>query len=370
MPELRDMFLEVPPRETAGSRTGDRFQYQWDWALAHVLQLHKGDDDYLVAFDYHDDVIDFDSCTNPSAIRFYQVKTKENGEWKLADLLRRKKGKSKEGDGEPALLHSHIGKMYSNKILFPDCAKMATFITNAPLNLPVAEEGDSKRIPASKLKPKDLSRIAEQMMQEHSLSESPQVGDLLIFEQSPLTIEDHATQLKGRLSDFLEERYHEQKFQIGAIYRALIGEITMRCRPGSHASFEQFVRARCISREEFGKLLTKIGAGPESADNIWSRAEAQLQVEDMKPFEIKAVYAAWRKHEVSRRDPTAVSVRQLSETVREALRQMKECIENESLSMRQILQAVIEDNGVRSASQGLFDNTYVRAVALMEFYES
>jgi hypothetical protein len=198
------------------------------------------------------------------------------------------------------------------------------------------------------------------------------LGDLLVFERSALTIEDHTIQLKGRLSEFLDDLYPNQKFQLGAIYRALVGEITIRCKPGSDppASFDEFAKTRCIGREQFGQILTKIGVGPEPLDDLWDRAEAQLGIEQMKPLEIKAIRAAWRMHEINRRDPRQQFVRQLSEAVRVSLDKMAEQDESQSLTLRQIIDQVLSDNTVKEKSQGLFNRPYIAAIAAMEFYES
>jgi hypothetical protein len=62
---LKQQLLDIKPRETSGARTANRFDYQDDWAFCQILELHEADDDYVVVFDYHDDVLVLDSATDP-----------------------------------------------------------------------------------------------------------------------------------------------------------------------------------------------------------------------------------------------------------------------------------------------------------------
>src|SRR4051812_13632329 len=86
-------IVAKPPRERAGSLAANRFGYQLDWALCRLLELHAEGKDYVVVIDLHDDVLVFDSATDPQSVICYQIKTKDSGSWSRANLLYRKKGK-------------------------------------------------------------------------------------------------------------------------------------------------------------------------------------------------------------------------------------------------------------------------------------
>lgn len=85
---LKEAFCSVPLRERAGPRTADRFEYQLHWALCHLLGLHESGQDYLITFDYHDDILVFDSESDPQNVAFIQVKTKDGKHWTLNDLIK------------------------------------------------------------------------------------------------------------------------------------------------------------------------------------------------------------------------------------------------------------------------------------------
>src|SRR5689334_18860686 len=92
---LLDVIFQVKPREVSGSRSSNRSDYQKSWAFCLLLKLHRTRQDYLVLFDYHDDVVVLDSAGSPSAIDFYQIKTKKGGNWTATLLLKREEGADK-----------------------------------------------------------------------------------------------------------------------------------------------------------------------------------------------------------------------------------------------------------------------------------
>lgn len=79
-------IAKTQPKENAGSGTSLRFEYQMNWGLKKLLELEDSGEDYTIAFDYHDDIIVFDKEVDATAVDFYQVKTKKNGNWKLSDI--------------------------------------------------------------------------------------------------------------------------------------------------------------------------------------------------------------------------------------------------------------------------------------------
>lgn len=93
-----------PQRETAGSDAAARFDYQKDWAFCQMMRKHIGDESYLIAFEYHDDVLFLSPADHPTSAEFFQVKTSAaSSPRKLSSITTRPKGKS-----------SIVGKMFAN----------------------------------------------------------------------------------------------------------------------------------------------------------------------------------------------------------------------------------------------------------------
>mgnify|MGYP005845213207 CR=1 FL=1 len=101
------LFAELtskPHRETAGSDTAARFDYQKDWAFCKMMRKHIADENYLIAFEYHDDVLFLTPADNPTSAEFCQVKTSSASKPRtFSSLTSFPKGKS-----------SILAKMFSN----------------------------------------------------------------------------------------------------------------------------------------------------------------------------------------------------------------------------------------------------------------
>lgn len=102
-----DLFTSVaekPQRETAGSDSASRFDYQKDWAFCRMIRKHIEGVDYLVAFEFHDDVVFLTPSTHPTNAEFCQVKTsRSQNPRKLSSLTAR-----------PRSNRSILAKMFAN----------------------------------------------------------------------------------------------------------------------------------------------------------------------------------------------------------------------------------------------------------------
>jgi hypothetical protein len=78
MGTLLDALAKGKRREDVGADTAARFDYQKSWALCEMLTRHKADSEYLVAFEFHDDVLFLTPEADPNAVEFYQVKTSKS----------------------------------------------------------------------------------------------------------------------------------------------------------------------------------------------------------------------------------------------------------------------------------------------------
>ncbi|TAK09860.1 MAG: DUF4297 domain-containing protein, partial [Rhizorhabdus sp.] len=65
---MGDLFADLtkkPQRETAGSDASTRFDYQKDWAFCEMMQRHRAEENYLIAFEFHDDVLFLSPAEQP-----------------------------------------------------------------------------------------------------------------------------------------------------------------------------------------------------------------------------------------------------------------------------------------------------------------
>lgn len=103
-PSLISDLTSKPQREIAGSDSAARFDYQKDWAFCRMMRKHMGGESYLVAFEYHDDVLFLTPSDAPTSAEFFQVKTSSSSSpRRLSSLTTRPRGKE-----------SIIAKMFTN----------------------------------------------------------------------------------------------------------------------------------------------------------------------------------------------------------------------------------------------------------------
>lgn len=101
---LLDQLSEKSQCETAGADSASRFDYQKDWAFCRMIRKHIQGEDYLVAFEYHDDVVFLEPSDAPTLAEFCQVKTSSSpSPRRLSSLTSRPKDKD-----------SILAKMVSN----------------------------------------------------------------------------------------------------------------------------------------------------------------------------------------------------------------------------------------------------------------
>lgn len=301
--DLRDALVKQKPRERSGSKSSNRFDFQKDWALLKLLELHEHALDYLLVLDYHDDILILDSEMNPSEMDFYQIKTKESGNWTLPRLTTAKK------DRDGGYLLSIAGKMYDCKLKFPTNEVQLNFVSNAIFSLNLEDPSENskskKRICLTELQSSEIEKMCKALMSEHKLSTDPDFAAISFLHVTDLTITGHDKYTKGELIEFLERMYPDGKFRPGAIYRTIFDEIKRKTSYEWEVSdYADILKHKAISKREFQKLLdNSIGIGTD-LDDVWAMVESRLQIERVPFFILQRLKENWRKTELAMMDPT------------------------------------------------------------------
>jgi hypothetical protein len=292
---LKDLLVKTKPRETSGSRAANRFELQKSWALCRLIELHRSGQDYLIVFDYHDDILILDSSSDPQKIDFYQIKSKKYGTWTAANLVKREKGES--GD-----LFSPLGKLITNKLTFPDHTNSLSFVSNAGFRVKVKGRAGSivQDVCLSELTTEEKKEILKSLRDEHSLTADPDCIDCIYLANTPLSIDGHDDQAMGVLGRYLEELYPEQKVHLPAVYRTLSDEIKRKTnleRPTD--TFETLCAERSISKDRFDAIMRDVR--PQAAfDQFLNEALGYLKEEGMGFDEVRELRSACQTYEVQR----------------------------------------------------------------------
>lgn len=297
---LKDELLSFNP-EQSGSVTADRFDYQRNWAICKLLDLHKKGDDYVMVFEYHDDISVVDSPTNPQRISFYQVKTLKSGTYSISKLIKRDKGKLQ-------FKGSILGKLYRHKIDFNDGVESLNVISNAKYKVILkAEDDDSRKketICCSDLHDKEIDKIRKALKDEHELEEDPAFEGITYLLVSNIPLEYHNEVTQSNLSKFIEEQFPGIKYQALLIYKSIFDEVRLiGNKQVECTSFEELVSKKSISKERFSEMLS-IVTKPYELDELGASIETRLNVENVPMLKIRSFKRQWKGVMVAEMNPT------------------------------------------------------------------
>ncbi|MDF3918653.1 dsDNA nuclease domain-containing protein [Salinicola salarius] len=308
--DILTQFSALPPRETAGSSSSNRFDYQKNWSICHFLELHQDGKDYLVVFDHHEDTVVFDHRTTPDSACFYQVKSKKSGSWTIARLA-----KCKGEDHESSILR----KIYSNYECFPEFAVRLAFISNQGISTKDRRSG--KKVVVSRLRFDEMhldeKTICSSALESKHKSYSDLSGlRLFEFERTLLTIEDHVAQTKGKLSEFFENLFPTETINIGLAYKTIFDEVRRKTNFEHAESAGHYpIVNKSLSKDRFNEMLS-VMVGQRSNGQRWSDASQILLNEGCNGLALKGIKNAWNQIIIEEMDSGNEQFQEFSKLVR------------------------------------------------------
>lgn len=360
--ELRNKIIEQKPREKSGTSSSNRFDYQQDWAICKLLELHQSGNDYLLVLDYHDDVVVLNSAENPTEMSFYQLKTKGAGNWTLKAMLKRGRGTSGE-------LPSMLGKLYGCKLSFPQHTLSLNFVSNASFSVELKDAKqksvDMRTICFSDLSSNEILNIISELKTEHALADDPDLIDITFLHVSDLVLNDRETYVKGKLSDFMESLNPDGKFKISLVYTTIFDEIKRKNNYEHELNdFDDLVKYKSVSRGYFQTILKNFNVD-NSCDELWQLSLPSLSNE-LPPLAVLRLREAWRKHEIERMDGTNQVLRSIRDSINALVIPYRLNMSIHNLHS-ELLEPVYREY-VSKNSLGLYSEHYIKAVILMEYY--
>lgn len=268
-----DKLLTLKPREESGSKTSRKYSFQQDLSLFLLIKKHEKVDDYVYLFDFHDDLIVLDSSVSPQKIDFYQIKSKDKGNWTISALTKTKKDEL-----------SILGKLYSNKLNFPNHTQSLNFITNAPFSfkkLNTDEDSIKKRlIKASELCDESLKLCHSAIQEELSITNSKDFNELTLFEVTELSNTNSSTHCLGELASLIYKLNPENKINAQLAYNQIKGEVVRKSSTTTNDisldNLEGLIELKGITKEQFLGFLNKAGLY-KSVDEEWNEIQPLLQ---------------------------------------------------------------------------------------------
>jgi hypothetical protein len=245
---MASLFADLtskPQRETAGSDAASRFDYQKDWAFCQLMRKHAANESYLVAFEFHDDVLFLTPAENPAAAEFTQVKTSSGAAARtLSSLTSRPKGKS-----------SILGKMFAN--FDGVCASHDVKVTLASNNAFEFAGGD---LCAKNLEKKFREKLLEKMKAEIPDFDTARL-DRLHFHVTGVSLEAMQSFLEGEAVELFCSKFGEDHgLNIRTWIRLIKSEITRKNNYPSNkiSSAADLVDRKCVAQSFVEETLAEI----------------------------------------------------------------------------------------------------------------
>lgn len=277
---LEKLLNDSLTKESGGRQGGKGHEFQRYWALCHLLQLDLENDDYLMLLEFIEDVAVLDTEVNASSIDLFQLKKKEgkSPKWTQASLT------SIPKDGK-----SIFAKLLESKSsLAGNCARV-TFVSNAPIDLALESDDDSKlraRFLASELSGSVLSAIKRSLAVELACCADDIQIDDLEFLRSGLAMDELETHSFGRVSKYLADKFPDHNARADVFCRALYSEIKVKATSTEEAGdFATLKKIRGISKVQFSRMLSETISRKPDVD-LLDEAISELVVEGV-PFVVR-----------------------------------------------------------------------------------
>lgn len=207
--------LGEPQREIKGAETFSKYEYQYHWALARLLDEHKTSADYAIFVEYHEDVVVSNSLNKDVAeFDFTQIKANDSSAYSIANIIYAAEGSSSILE---KLLTSATTRSFKDKIV------KINLVASHGFKPELQAEGISLEV----ITKADLSETASEKFTEHvktklGMAELPTTLSFVIPKFQSKGCQEYVI---GRIAELLASLYPHSHCDAPAIYRLLIDEL-------------------------------------------------------------------------------------------------------------------------------------------------
>jgi len=273
VPSLSDILQTARPREKSGSQTASRYDFQSNYAILRLIELHQQDQDYRLVLDLYDDVAILNSADDPTEIRLYQIKSKARGDWKTADLCH------KVGQQTP---RSFVSRLYQHTDVFGDSIVETAFVSNAPfivklLNGDMSSE-TTHEICGANLHSDEKVKLDTAIREDYSSANPTAWIPKFTLRRTTLGLHDQRAAVIGHLHLYVESLCSGATLRISTFYDLLHNIITQRTTHTAEGlAHEEFLREKSLTRKEFNSLLHRVTTRPRGVLADWDSISADFQ---------------------------------------------------------------------------------------------
>jgi hypothetical protein len=273
IPNLSAIMRSAVPRERAGTRTQGRYNFQTNFGILKLVELHESGQDFRIIFDVFDDLMIVDSAISPAQAWFYQVKSKDPGDWTIPDICK------SVGAQAP---RSIISRLYAHIDCFGVAVAETALVSNAAYKLKLRDgsttSGSNHRIGGTELHPDEITKVADAIITDINPADVPRWLPKLAFIRTTLGVHGPELVVIGRLQQHLELSANAGTVKTSALYQTLHASIVQRTTFSEEGiDHDQLLLRKSLTRQEVEGLLTRACARQRSFIEDWDIIRTDLE---------------------------------------------------------------------------------------------
>ena len=349
---LFDDLAKKPQRETAGSDAASRFDYQKNWAFCKLMRKHRDGESYLIAFEFHDDVLILTPSGQPSEAQFTQVKTSKSAlPRKLTTLTSRPGGNA-----------SILGKMCAN--FDGICADHEVKIVLVSNN---AFEFSDANVCAADLDEKFKKRLLTKLQSEVEDFTEEQLKKLH-FHVSDVSLTAMQSFLEGEAVELFSTKFGEDHgLNVRTWIRLLQSEITRRNNFPSDkiTDADQLVAEKCIDDQFVEATLTHVHGKARQGLDIATVLKV-LGEANWAEFELLRLQKRISEASADFFDPLNFEVQEIAENMSQCASDWSNSPPGLAAFVEQSVDAVMQNSEIDAFYKR---NDYLGALSCLIYYE-
>lgn len=362
MNDLLERLVNIPQRETSGSQTSNRYDYQYHWSLLKLLEITQSFNDFLIIFEFCEDTIVLDSSIKPENIDFYQVKTKKQAKklnWVLSDITKKKKDSKEE---------SIIEKLIDNYNKYGKNVRSINLVSNLPFKFNDKIIQANSIIQLKELDEACIDKLKSQICAKCNKDNNNcdnKCLDIIYFNCSSLSIEKYESTLIGELAKFLLES-KASNINPTALYKTLISEIKTKSKVENVNNVNELIKLKSFTKEEFYQKLKQYDEDCKLYNN-WNSLDSSL-VKLYNLSKIKQIRKAFYRFKEDSLDSSNTYLEKVIANIRDLLADnINEDFNDEDLKrfFDDVVENVINKLDV---SKNTYDKDYILSIVIREYF--
>ncbi|ERI90685.1 hypothetical protein HMPREF1982_03723 [Clostridiales bacterium oral taxon 876 str. F0540] len=357
--DLYTRILNTPQRENAGALAGNRFQYQYHWALLKLLKLFETQEDFVLLLEFCEDIIVLDSSDDPKEIDFYQIKTNAKANsfyWNLSDFTNA--GTSKKPK------QSFAQKLIDNFIRYEGNIKQIHFVSNKHFKFKEVNTLSSNVVSLESLTDDEFKKIQENICSNCKQGNcNNECKKLIVFNVSELSLENFRQTCLGILYEFLDKHCNSKSIKHKAIYETLISEIERKSNlekiPDKK---EELIKLKSITRQQFLQQLMLIDRNSQMYYE-WNIIHTDI-AQHFNMIETAKIKKAFEKLIVDVLNPDNLILHDIISFVQLKLSNIEDSL-NDNVK-KFIHEVVVDTRSTKKVSTNIYDDYYLIAIILRE----